>query len=121
MRWVVEYYVKKNGKIPVVEHLISLNPKLRAKAQLEIELLEEHGLDLKEPYVKAIRGKRYRGLMELRIKFGSDTSRIFYFMVSGNKFILLHGFLKKTNKTPVRELDKALGYKDDFERRVNHE
>lgn len=107
MKWNVEYYQRDNGKVPVVEFLLSLPPKLRAKAYSEIELLQEHGTYLKEPYVKAIKGNQYKGLFELRIKLGSDTSRIFYFTYHKDTFVLLYGFLKKTNKTPIAELEKA--------------
>ena len=43
MEWQVEYYKKENGTIPVLEYLLTLPPKLRAKAFSEIELLEKHG------------------------------------------------------------------------------
>jgi len=43
----------------------------------------------------------------LRVKFASDISRIFYFLYDGEKFILVHGFVKKTQKTPTKELEKA--------------
>jgi phage-related protein len=69
------------------------------------------------PYVKSIRGEKYQGLWELRIQQGSDVSRIFYFLPVGNTFILLHGFLKKTQKIPPQELETALRYKADYLRR----
>ena len=79
MEWQVEYYRKTNGKIPVLDYLMTLNPKMRAKAFSEIELLEKHGSNLREPYVKPIKGEKYKDMFELRIKFSSDVSRIFYF------------------------------------------
>ncbi|WP_196595432.1 type II toxin-antitoxin system RelE/ParE family toxin [Pectinatus frisingensis] len=117
MNWHIEFYQKANGKIPVAEYLHSLPEKIRAKAILEIELLEKHGTVLKEPYVKYIQGKKYQGLWELRIKFSSDTARVLYFIFEGNTFVLLHGFTKKTNKTPVQELEKAIRYRKDYEGR----
>ncbi len=117
MDWQVEYYKKKSGDIPVLNFLLTLNPKMRAKAFSEIELLERHGINLREPYVKPIKGEKYKGLFELRIKFSSDISRIFYFTFQNNTFVLLHGFTKKTDKTPANELDRAIRYKEDYERR----
>ncbi|MDR1764537.1 MAG: type II toxin-antitoxin system RelE/ParE family toxin [Lachnospiraceae bacterium] len=73
------------------------------------------------PYVDSIKGEKYKGLWELRIQQGSDISRIFYFLTIGNKFVLLHGFLKKTTKTPQAELDTALRNRDDYLRRVDDE
>jgi len=87
----------------------------------EIELLEKYGYDLREPYVKPIKGAKYKGLFELRIKFASDISRIFYFTYSQKTFVLLHGFTKKTEQTPERELERALRYKEDYERRCDDE
>jgi len=77
MEWQVEYYKKENGTIPVLEYLLTLPPKMRAKAFSEIELLEKHGSDLREPYAKPIKGDKYKDLFELRVKFSSDISRIF--------------------------------------------
>lgn len=117
MDWQVEYYRKENGKIPVLDYLLTLNPKMRAKAFSEIELLEKHGTNLREPYAKPVKGEKYRDLFELRIKFATNISRIFYFTFRNNTFVLLHGFTKKTEKTQKKELDKALMYKEDYERR----
>lgn len=90
---------------------------MRAKAFRDIELLQKMGKDLKEPYVKAINGKKNKGLYELRIKFSSDIARIFYFTYCNNKYVLLHGFIKKTMKTPENEIDKARKYMEDYKRR----
>ena len=53
MDWQVEFYQKENGKIPVMDYLLTLNPKMRAKAFSEIELLQKHGTELREPLYKA--------------------------------------------------------------------
>lgn len=113
----LDFYVKENGKIPVQDFLYSLNPKLRAKAFSDIELLKQLGTELKEPYVKPIKGKDNKGLYELRIKFSSDIARIFYFIYYNNKFVLLHGFIKKTVKTPETEIKRAKKYMEDYKRR----
>ena len=121
MDWQIEYYKKENGDIPVLDFLLTLNPKMRAKAFSEIELLEKHGVNLREPYVKPIKGAKYKDLFELRIKFSSDISRIFYFTFQNNTFVLLNGFTKKSGKTPKNELDRAMRYKEDYERRCYDE
>lgn len=120
MAYDLEFYQKENGTIPVKKFLESLPPKLRAKAFLEIELLKEHGFNLREPHTKPIKGKDNKGIFELRIKFSTDISRIFYFAYTGTTFVLLHGFVKKTNKTPARELHRARKYKEDYERRCRN-
>ena len=117
----LEFYRKENGSVPVKDFLYSLNSKLRAKAFSDIELLRNLGSGLKEPYVKPLKGKNNKGLYELRVKFASDTARIFYFTYCDNKFILLHGFIKKTMKTPECELERARKYMEDYKRRAGHE
>lgn len=121
MDWQVEYYKKENGKTPVLEYLLSLDAKMRAKAFHEIELLKKHGSELREPYVKPIKGAKYKGLFEVRVKFASDIIRIFYFTYCQKTFVLLHGFTKKSEKTPQGELERALRYKKDYERRCDDE
>ena len=113
----LDFYMKENGKIPVQDFLYSLNPKLRAKAFSDIELLKQLGTELRKPYVKPIKGKDNKDLYELRIKFSSDIARIFYFTYYDNKFVLLHGFIKKTMKTPQGEIKKARKYMKDYKRR----
>lgn len=120
MTWKIELYQKANGAIPVAEFIESLPPKHRAKAIRSIDLLEEFGTGLREPYAKPIQGGEYRGLWELRVKFASDISRIFYFLAVGGRFVLLHGFLKKTMVTPRGELDTARLYMADYHRRKEH-
>lgn len=115
----LDFYMKENGSVPVQEFLYSLSPKLRAKAFRDIELLHEIGNELKEPYVKPLKGKDNKGLYELRIKFASDIARIFYFTCHNNKYILLHGFIKKSIVTPSREIDKARIYMADYKRRLS--
>lgn len=115
--WQVEFYEKENGEIPVNDFLLSLNEKMRAKAAKEIHILSEYGNRLREPYSKHIQ----EGIFELRIKFASDISRIFYFFFDGNKIILTNGFIKKTQKTPKEEIEKAIKYKEDYQRRYWYE
>ena len=75
------------------------------------------GNALHEPHVKKMEGKKNKGLYELRIKFSSDIARIFYFTIQDGKYVLLHGFVKKSMGIPARELKKARQNKEDYERR----
>ena len=76
-----------------VEFLQTLSVKLRAKAFRTIELLRTFGPKLTEPYSKSLTG--YKELKELRIKFGSDICRLFYFHHKGRVYIVTSGFIKK--------------------------
>jgi phage-related protein len=53
----------------------------------------------------------------LRVKFASDITHIFYFSLNKETYVLLHGFAKKSDKTPKRELDRAKRYRKDYEMR----
>jgi len=117
MKWSIELYEKDNGQCPVLEFILSLPPKHQAKVEREIDLLEEFGINLTYPHTRKIEGGSYKDLWELRIKFARDISRIFYFIHLNNKFVLLHGFVKKSNKTPKNELEKAKNYMIDYLRR----
>lgn len=112
----VDFYRLPNGKAPVEEFLDGLNIKMRNKALDSLSLLEEFGNTLREPHSKPIGD----GIFELRIKFSSDISRIFYFFFVDNTIILTNGFIKKTRKTPRDEIELAKKYKTDFENRMNH-
>ena len=50
----------------------------------------------------------------MRAKQGSDISRVLYFFVVGRRVILTNGFVKKTMKTPPREIERAKRYRADF-------
>ena len=110
----IEPYRLESGKSPVEDFIRGLDKKMQAKALAAIDLLEEYGNRLREPYSKSMGD----GLFELRIKFSSDITRIFYFFVVDNKIILTNGFVKKTAKTPKGEIELARKYKKDYERRI---
>jgi phage-related protein len=115
--WEVEFFATAGGKEVVADFLDSLPRKHKAKAIWEIELLAIQGTGLALPYARHIDGE----LWELRIKFGSDISRIFYFSPIKNKIVLLHGLVKKTDKTPRGEIEIAQKRLLDYNERHSHE
>lgn len=103
-----EYRVKfyrdsKTGKSPVLEYINSLRKKEAAKVSKYIEFLRANKGHLDEPYSKHIKG----AIRELRIDFGRNRHRIFYFTFVEKTIIMLHAFLKKTVKTPLSEIKNA--------------
>ena len=109
----VEFYQTAAGRNVIAEFLDSLPDKDLAKVLRDIDLLADCAPDLHEPYTKHIDGP----IWELRSKFSSNIYRIFYFIWRGNKLVLLHGFTKKTQKTPKSELDLAKKRLKDYEKR----
>lgn len=93
--WQINFF-KHNNRSPIEEWLNDLPIDTRSKILRHIELLKGNGLYLKEPFVKHIKDKIY----ELRTKDKDGIYRILYFSYREKTFILLHGFVKKTNKTP---------------------
>ena len=120
MDWTIEYYMTREGKSPVKEFINSLSAEGQAKYIFITRLLKEYGIHVKEPYVRQITG--HKKLYEIRIKDKSGISRILYFAHTGKKFVLLHGFIKKTVKTPAKEIDIAeQKMKEYLSREVQHE
>ncbi len=112
MKWSIEYYVAENGKSPVRDFIDSLSAASKAKFIFIADLLTEYGLNVREPYVKPITGSGK--LFEIRLKDPQNIHRIFYFAFTGRKLVLLHGFTKKTDKTPVREIKIAEARMKDY-------
>jgi phage-related protein len=98
----IEYYETSSGK-EVVKDFIDKLPKIPgAKLGRQLDLLEEFGNDLGMPHAKPMGD----GLLELRVR-GKQEVRVFYVHVIGKRIVLLHGFIKKTQETPKRELEIA--------------
>ncbi len=116
----VFFYRDKNGDEPVANYLRLLkandckdNRINLQKIQDYISLLELRGTSLGEPYIKHIEDE----LWELR----PIRNRIFFAMVSKDRIILLHYFVKKTRRTPRMEIAKAKRNLDDYYRRSTNE
>ena len=86
-------------------------PKVQDKVFKIIEIIETYE-QVPTTYLKSI--KRTDGLYEARIKLGSNIWRVFCFFDKGKLVILLNGFTKKTQKTPKKEIDRALKLKKEY-------
>jgi phage-related protein len=111
----VEFYYDRNGKSEIVEYLDELEKKgetgknervNRDKILAYMIALKQYGTRIGQPIVKHIDGS----LWELR----PLANRIFFFYWKDNKFVLLHHFIKKTQKTPSREIEQARSKMKDF-------
>lgn len=104
------FYEKEDGTMPAQDFLDSLDDKMRAKMISTVDMLKNKGNRLREPYSKPLDD----GIMELRAVVGTNISRVLYFFVVGQKVILTNGFIKKTQKTPKKEITLAKKYRDDY-------
>lgn len=112
-KFEVEFYEKLNGEQPAKEFLLGLDKKMRAKMVDTITILQDNGYELREPYSKHLS----EGIFELRAKLGSDITRVLYFFYVDRHIILTNGFIKKTQKTPPAEIEKAKKYRADYLKR----
>jgi len=95
-----------NEKVPMLEFLESLSIKERAKIFAAIDKLIElknHALQPKENLSKHLDD----GIFELRVSFDNRIARSLYFYESNRQLIFTHGFIKKEQKTPTGEIEKA--------------
>ena len=109
----IEFYETEQGIQPAKEFLLSLDTKMRAKMVNTISILQDNGYALREPYSKYLS----EGIFELRARVGSDIARVLYFFYVDSRIVLTNGFIKKTNKTPIKEIEKAKKYRADYLKR----
>ena len=112
-KFEVEFYETSEGEQPAKEFLSRLDSKMRAKLVNTIAILQNNGSELREPYSKHV----LEGIFELRAKVGSDITRVMYFFYIDRHIILTNGFIKKTQKTPPGEIEKAKKYRADYLKR----
>ena len=82
-----------------------------------MELLEEKGTELREPYSAPLED----GIFELRCKLGSNITRALYFFYVGKRIVVTNGFIKKTQKTPPGEIKLAKDRRKDWIERQERE
>ena len=109
----IKFYEDEQENVPVREFLDSLDIKMRQKMLRSIQALQDMGISLRMPLSESLGD----GIFELRAKIGSNISRVMYFFIIGDSAVLTHGFIKKTQKTPARELEKAKKIRDDYKMR----
>lgn len=108
------YYVSAINQNPVSNFLDSLQPKQQAKIIRVLNNIREYGLESVTNHTRKISGTP---LWEIRI-LGQDSIRVIYAIPIGNIVLLLHGFIKKSQKTPQREISKALNRLNEFKKRA---
>ena len=109
----IRFYTDKDGKKPVLDYLRELAKKNDKDSRIKatkirdyIRILKEYGTTIGEPYIKHIDGD----IWELR----PLRDRILFALWTGDSFLLLSHFVKKTQKTPKKEIEKALRLLKDF-------
>jgi len=98
MSWKVTFFNTK-----VKEETLSFPAGILASFLHILEIIEEFGPAIGKPYTAPMGN----GLFEIRAKGKEGIGRSLFCTVKGKEIIILHSFIKKTQKTPKRELEKA--------------
>ena len=98
MAWSISYHTKA-----VEVFVLGLPEGLLARYLRLTDLMIEFGANLGMPHTRAMSD----GLFELRIKGREGIAHVFYCTRIGQRIVMLHGFVKKSEKTPPEELKKA--------------
>lgn len=108
---VIEFYCTKDQRCPFGDFLGKLAPKESQKVLWVFRLIER--IDrVSSNYFKKLIGTA--NIWECRIPTQRGAYRFFGFFIQGNRFILTHGYSKKTQKTDLREIRRAETYKQDY-------
>ena len=112
--WQILFYPTDDGHEPVKEYIQQLDYDTRHEIIHVFDLLYNQNIRLGLPFSKKI---NKTGLRELRIWCGPVIYRVLYFAFMGKKFILLHIFKKKTDKTPLVHKQLAIKRMGDYQSR----
>lgn len=104
MKFVVRYWRNPSGKAPFEGYIDNVdNKEERAEILSTLNGIQHYGTDAVGVNFRQIEGK----LWELKIRTYGNQHRIFYVVLRGNEMILLHAYLKKTPRAPIREIEIA--------------
>lgn len=119
MKRIVVFYKTPDGKCPIQDFLDSLSGKVAQKVTWVLNILEDLDIVPSSYFKKLVSSEE---IWECRIQLGSNAYRIFCFFADNSVVVLTHGFVKKSQKTPKSEIEKAEIYRRDFlKRRIKHE
>jgi len=107
MRYSIVYYSQE-----VQEEIINLPVTLQARFIGLTDRMMEHGPNLGLPHTDAFGG----GLFELRLKGAEGIARVFFCLIVKQQIVMLHSFIKKTQKTPDKELKLAKQRMKEFKK-----
>ena len=98
-KWEVVLYSNKDGRDSVLREIDDFGENDSVKVFKVVELLKKYGHAVLETHIKHIDEK----IWEIKV----DRYRVFYFLYENQHYILVRAFMKKTQKTPKREIEIA--------------
>ena len=117
-KYQIVFWQDKNGYSEAQDYIVKLKNRSASSKDARIklnkiveymEMLETYGTELGEPYIKYIDCE----IFELR----PLRDRFFFFYKKDNKYVILNYFMKRTQKTPKREIEKAIRLMKDLNER----
>lgn len=107
MVWQVDFYNQS-----VENDILSMPPKIQARMLKLLELIEMHGANLGSPHTEPMGD----GLFEVRAKAQEGIGRSLFCYMQGRHIMVLHAFVKKSGKTPKKDLELAKKRKQEVEK-----
>ena len=101
--WLLVFSITDQGESPVEAFLRGLDPTTQRRFRWSMEQLRLRNVQARPPLVRHLEGK----LWELREESQTNIYRLIYCFLPGRQIVVLHGFQKKTERTPRREIDLA--------------
>jgi len=108
---MIKFYKLSSGDSPVSNFLDSLSGKQAQKVAWTLQLIEEMDMVPTKYFKKLVNTD---DIWEVRVQVGSNIFRLLGFLDSGNLVVLNHGFQKKTQKTPKKDIHIAEARKRDY-------
>lgn len=115
--WSIVFYTREDGENPVAQFLGGLDQKTQARFIWSLEQLRARNVQAREPLVRHIEGR----LWELRRESNTNIYRLLYVTLPGRRILVVHGFQKKTQRTPRSEIELAQRRLADFLQREGGE
>ncbi len=113
-KWQVIYYISPSGNNPIDDFLESLSENQQSKLIRIFHYVKEYGLQSVIPHIKKLSGTPF---WEIRI-LGHDNIRTIYVVPKEQHILILHGFIKKTKKTPSKEIVIASNRFTEYQNRT---
>ena len=110
MEWEIEYYSEE-----VQEEIMNLPGGIQARYIHLTDRMRIHGANLGMPHTKPMKS----GLFELRMKSKEGIARVFYCTLINKRIVMLHSFIKKTEKTPPSDLKLAVSRMKEVKSNAN--
>ena len=107
------YFLSSDSENPIKDFIDSLELKQKAKIFRLFQTIQQYGLEAVMPHIKKLTGLP---VWEIRI-LGKDNIRMLYLFIDAESICILHGFVKKSQKTSAKDITTAMNRYQDWKKR----